>query len=77
MSGMICREFSFPSATGVCDISACAYLPETEVHTVLVIHHGMAEHMERYMEFISFLCYGFRESITVTSPEPRIVFRSF
>lgn len=56
MSGMICREFSFPSATGVCDISACAYLPETEVHTVLVIHHGMAEHRERYMEFISFLC---------------------
>ena len=23
---------------------------------MLVIHHGMAEHRERYMEFISFLC---------------------
>lgn len=56
MTGMICREFSFPSATGVCEISACAYLPETEIRKVLVIHHGMAEHRERYMPFITFLC---------------------
>ena len=56
MAGMICREFTFPSATGVCEISACAYLPEAEAGTVLVIHHGMAEHRERYREFISFLC---------------------
>ena len=50
------QEFSFPSATGVCTISACAYLPEEEPDTVLVIHHGMAEHRERYEGFISFLC---------------------
>jgi alpha-beta hydrolase superfamily lysophospholipase len=50
------QEFSFPSATGVCTISACAYLPETEPETVLVIHHGMAEHRERYEAFVSFLC---------------------
>ena len=53
---MIRREFSFPSATGVCTVSACAYLPETEPETVLVIHHGMAEHRERYEPFIGFLC---------------------
>ena len=50
------QEFSFPSATGVCTISACAYLPETEPEAVMVIHHGMAEHRERYEAFISFLC---------------------
>lgn len=50
------QEFTFPSATGVGSISACAYLPETEADTVLVIHHGMAEHRERYGEFIRFLC---------------------
>ena len=50
------RDYSFPSATGVCTISARAYLPETEPEAVLVIHHGMAEHRERYEGFISFLC---------------------
>ena len=50
------QEFSFPSATGVCTVYACAYLPETEPEAVLVIHHGMAEHRERYETFISFLC---------------------
>ena len=50
------QEFSFPSATGVCTISACAFLPETEPEAVLVIHHGMAEHRDRYETFISFLC---------------------
>ena len=50
------QEFSFPSATGVCTISACAYLPETEPEAVLAIDHEMAEHMERYEAFISFLC---------------------
>ena len=50
------QEFTFPSATGVCEISACAYLPDTEPETVLVIHHGMAEHRKRYEDFICFLC---------------------
>ena len=53
---MIPREFSFPSSTGVCTVSACAYLPEAEPDAVLVIHHGMAEHRERYEPFIGFLC---------------------
>ena len=50
------QDFSFPSATGVCTISVRACLPETDPETVLVIHHGMAEHRERYEGFISFLC---------------------
>lgn len=50
------KTFEFPSATGVCTISAEAFLPEGEAEAVLVIHHGMAEHRERYGEFIRFLC---------------------
>ena len=49
--------FEFPSATGVCDIHACTCMPEDGVSdTVLVIHHGMAEHRKRYEPFIAFLC---------------------
>ena len=48
------KEYSFPSNTGVCEIKACAYLPES-YDTVLVIHHGMAEHQERYLGFIEYL----------------------
>ncbi len=52
------QEFTFPSATGVCRISASAYLPDGEAKNVLVIHHGMAEHRERYAGWIRFLCDG-------------------
>ena len=51
------RDFTFPSATGVCEIDASVYTPDSgEYDTVLVIHHGMAEHRERYLGFIGFLC---------------------
>ena len=51
------REYRFPSATGVCEIAAAAYTPEDgQFSTVLVIHHGMAEHRARYLDFIRFLC---------------------
>ena len=51
------RSFQFPSATGVCDIAANAYFPEDGTFdTVLTVHHGMAEHQERYLPFIRFLC---------------------
>ena len=50
-------EYSFPSATGVCDIQAVICRPDNgEYDTVLVIHHGMAEHRKRYEPFIQFLC---------------------
>lgn len=51
------KDFRFPSATGVCDIDASVYTPESgDYDTVLVIHHGMAEHRERYLGFIEYLC---------------------
>ena len=50
------KDYTFPSATGVCEIAARAYLPDGDYDTVLVIHHGMAEHQERYQGFIEFLC---------------------
>ena len=49
------EAYSFPSATGVCDIYGNAYMPDDEVKAVLVIHHGMAEHQERYRGFIDFM----------------------
>lgn len=50
------NPFVFPSATGVCDIHANAFIPDGEYDTVVVIHHGMAEHQKRYEPFIRFLC---------------------
>lgn len=48
-------EFYFPSTSGLADIHAAKYLPEGEVKAVLQIAHGMAEHLERYEKFASFL----------------------
>ena len=49
--------FHFPSKTGVCEISAHIYTPDDGFfETVMVIHHGMAEHQKRYEEYIRFLC---------------------
>ena len=54
---MTSTEYRFPSATGTGDIFARKYMPDNgEFDTVLVIHHGMAEHQERYRGFIEFLC---------------------
>ena len=51
------KSYKFPSATGVCEITTNVYTPEDGVFdTVLVIHHGMAEHQERYLGFIDYLC---------------------
>lgn len=54
-SGMKTREFRFPSATGVGEIFAQAYLPAEAPRAVMVIHHGMAEYQERYLPFLQFL----------------------
>ena len=46
------KEFTFPSASGLCDISAMSFLPQDgEIKAVLQIAHGMAEHKERYEAF--------------------------
>ncbi|MCM1114789.1 MAG: lysophospholipase [Clostridium sp.] len=49
------ESYHFPSATGVCEINGNIYTPDHQVEGVLVIHHGMAEHQERYLEFIEYL----------------------
>lgn len=49
-------EYTFPSATGVCDIYGCKYTPDNDqIKAVIVIHHGMAEHQARYQNFIEYL----------------------
>ena len=48
------REKRFPSATGLCDIRYRMWVPE-EPHAALQIAHGMAEHIDRYDAFASFL----------------------
>ncbi len=51
------KEFYFESASGLGNIHASSYLPENgEVKAVLQIAHGMAEHLERYEKFASYLC---------------------
>lgn len=49
------KEFSFKSATGVCRIHGCEFLPEGEVRAVVIIHHGMAEHINRYADYVKHL----------------------
>ena len=49
-------DYGFKSATGVCDINGSIYTPDDEnVKAVMVIHHGMAEHRDRYLAFIEYL----------------------
>ena len=58
------REKRFPSATGLCDIRYRMWIPD-DPHAALQITHGMAEHIDRYDDFASFLAengvlvYGF------------------
>lgn len=46
------KEYSFRSASGICDIKAWQYAPDGDVKAVIQIHHGMAEHAGRYKNFI-------------------------
>lgn len=49
------EEYRFQSATGVCEIVGNTYKPDGDACAVFVIHHGMAEHQERYRGFIDYL----------------------
>lgn len=54
---IIRKEYTYPSATGVADIFARSWAPETgEIKAVLQIAHGMAEYGERYEELATYLC---------------------
>ena len=50
---IIKTDISFPSVSGLADISALSYKPEEEsqIRVVFQIAHGMAEHKERYEKF--------------------------
>ena len=50
---MIKKEYTYKSASGICDIKAWQFAPEGEVKAVIQMHHGMAEHTNRYRNFIS------------------------
>ncbi|MCD7774268.1 MAG: alpha/beta hydrolase [Clostridiales bacterium] len=51
------KTITFKSSSGLCDIFAEVYYPEKsgDIKAVIQIAHGMAEHHERYEDFISFL----------------------
>lgn len=51
------KTFSFKSSSKLCDIYAYSYFPDKNVKLkgVIQIAHGMAEHHERYEDFIEFL----------------------
>ena len=48
------RERRFPSATGLTDIRCRMWIPE-EPQSAMQITHGMAEHIDRYEDFATFL----------------------
>lgn len=50
------QEYTFPSATGVCRIYARSWTPQEGVKGIVQIHHGMAEHSDRYIGFAEYLC---------------------
>lgn len=49
------NEFYFKSSDGVNQIHAVEWIPEGEVKGVLQMCHGMAEYIERYHDFATFL----------------------
>lgn len=51
------NSFSFKSSSKLCDIHAYSYFPDknVELKGVIQIAHGMAEHHERYEDFVDFL----------------------
>lgn len=50
---MIKKEYTYKSASGICDIKAWQWAPEGEVKAVIQMHHGMAEHCTRYESWIN------------------------
>lgn len=54
---MIRNEFKFPSSSGLCDIFAQSFIPDSgNVKAVIQISHGMTEHSDRYIPFAEKLC---------------------
>lgn len=51
----VIKEFSFPSVQDQLVIHGIAALPQGEYKGVIQLVHGMAEHKERYLDFMRFL----------------------
>ena len=49
------EEFSFPSNNGKNSIHCLKCLPDGEPRGVVQIEHGIAEHIDRYRDFMAFL----------------------
>lgn len=49
------QEFTFPSSTGKNTIHCLKCVPEGTPRGVVQIEHGIAEHIDRYRDFMSFL----------------------
>ena len=49
------EEFTFPSSTGKNTIRCLKCVPDGTPRGVVQIEHGIAEHMDRYRDFMSFL----------------------
>ena len=49
------EDFTFPSSTGHNTIHALKCLPDGEPKAIVQIAHGIAEHIDRYRPFMSFL----------------------
>ena len=49
------EDFTFQSSTGVNTIHALKCVPDTPPKAVVQIAHGIAEHIDRYRPFMSFL----------------------
>ena len=51
------KAYTFRSSSGLCDIHMWGYFPadKNNIKAIIQIAHGMAEHHERYEDFISFL----------------------
>lgn len=49
------QEFYFTSSTGMNRIRALKWLPDGEPKAIVQIAHGIAEHVDRYREFMEFL----------------------
>ena len=52
--GIVVKEKHFPSSTGICEIVYRVWAPE-EPRACVQIIHGMAEHIDRYHDFATFL----------------------
>ena len=80
---MVRNEFTFPSADGRTAIHAAEWLPETAPRAVLVLSHGVSEHILRYEPFAAFLTeHGFAvcghdhlgHGLSVAEGAPRLYF---